>query len=99
MTRKFPSSKVLLTDVNQAAGDKTLAELTAKYDQSRVAFVQCDITKQEQLESKQLSSVILFVFMFALAHTQFLTFTTILDLLLCFTSLIIYVSITWVSLL
>lgn len=39
-------------DVNETLGSKTLQELQSKYGDRNVMFQVCDVTKQQQMESK-----------------------------------------------
>ena len=43
--------KVCLSDVNEALGEETLRELSDSYGDNRVAFVPCDVTKEESVEN------------------------------------------------
>jgi len=42
--------KVCLSDVNKHLGEETLRELSDRYGGDRVAFVACDVTKEESVE-------------------------------------------------
>jgi len=44
-------AKVCLSDVNLRAGEETLESLKTKYGEDRVAFVTCDVTKQDSVEN------------------------------------------------
>jgi len=42
---------VTLSDLNDDQGQETLAQLVAQYGRDKVNFVQCDVTKEDQLEN------------------------------------------------
>ncbi|RUS74925.1 hypothetical protein EGW08_017305 [Elysia chlorotica] len=44
-------ASVMLADMNEMQGASTLADLSQQFGKSRVAFVKCDITKQDQLDA------------------------------------------------
>ena len=44
-------AKVCISDINEKLGQETLSELARCYGEDRVAFVGCDVTKQESVEN------------------------------------------------
>ncbi|GFO06245.1 15-hydroxyprostaglandin dehydrogenase [NAD(+)] [Plakobranchus ocellatus] len=44
-------AKVLLTDINETVGQKTLSELAASHGQDKVAFLKSDVTKETDFQS------------------------------------------------
>lgn len=41
---------MILADLNQASGDKTVEELKSQFSDATIAFVKCDITNEESVD-------------------------------------------------
>ena len=48
---KCPGAKVCISDINESLGGDTVSELSAQFGEDRVAFVVCDVTREESVSN------------------------------------------------
>lgn len=45
----YQGARLILADLNQATGDKTVEELKGQFPKATITFVQCDITNEDSV--------------------------------------------------